>query len=666
MDRVRRSRGRDMSLYQHFDVLYVKDKFPLADNFLVHRLGKLISRRRQLLEYRVTHTQRLRPPVPHQMEPELNLLGIPEESNDGSYPGMTPHQDTKSTVLGTVSRDLSWNNLPSAITKATVQPAHAAITSLEALYPPSITESRTSSASEYTDNQKLHLPPRPLNEDGEPLIQFECPYCGIAKHIPIEPSWAWESHVLRDLQPYVCTFQECDMFDHIAKWSCNVCPSEANEDSPYLSFGTTEGFARHMTSVHKLAKAKLDGSMEAFRYPNSMVEGYCSLCKKYAQKLESHLGRHMEQMALFALPRPSLDDSGCSGSALANCSLSSSMHLSSDPGEESLSSPRMVHSPIQNIAVGSLGEAIRDRDPELEPPKTPDPSTDPHLEVEEMEEYNTGLPESVSNLFPSVALKLLEQISESLVAGSQNDSPPPPVSPSQQSQFLFVSKENAPKGKQGTIAATMPRGREKATQATVGNHGEASWSSSPVAENIAVHEESDTFSPEPNYQYRSLIRKFYSKKPPPISIGDYLSRLHRFCPMSSAVYLATSLHLQRLALEGIYDINRRNIYRLVLAGLRVSAKALEDLSYPHSKFAKVGGVSDSELSRLELAFCFLVGFDLSVTFDILQGHYEMLRDVMEGKATEGEVAEGEVTEGEVPAGQERAGLIWVNATKDNS
>ncbi|KAK8115334.1 hypothetical protein PG999_007403 [Apiospora kogelbergensis] len=130
-----------------------------------------------------------------------------------------------------------------------------------------------------------------------------------------------------------------------------------------------------------------------------------------------------------------------------------------------------------------------------------------------------------------------------------------------------------------------------------------------------------------NLQHSAITRKFYSKAPPPISIEDYLLRMHRFCPMSTAVYLATSLYIFRLAVEErAIPVTRRNCHRLLLAGLRVAMKALEDLSYPHAKVARVGGVSEVELARLEISFCFLAGFELVVGEETLRRHWQALRD----------------------------------------
>lgn len=130
-----------------------------------------------------------------------------------------------------------------------------------------------------------------------------------------------------------------------------------------------------------------------------------------------------------------------------------------------------------------------------------------------------------------------------------------------------------------------------------------------------------------NLQHSAITRKFYSKKPPPIGISDYLLRIHRFCPMSTAVYLATSLYIHRLAVdERAVAVTKRNAHRLLLAGLRVAMKALEDLSYPHAKVARVGGVTEVELARLEISFCFLCGFELVVGAAVLQDHWSNMKN----------------------------------------
>lgn len=131
-----------------------------------------------------------------------------------------------------------------------------------------------------------------------------------------------------------------------------------------------------------------------------------------------------------------------------------------------------------------------------------------------------------------------------------------------------------------------------------------------------------------NVQHSAITRKFYSKHPPAISLDDYLMRIHKFCPMSTAVYLATSFYIHRLAVdERAIPVTRRNCHRLILAGLRVAMKAHEDLSYSHSRFARVGGVSENELGRLEIGFCFLTNFEFKTSKDTLLQHAISLKEI---------------------------------------
>ncbi|KAJ5637302.1 hypothetical protein N7490_007181 [Penicillium lividum] len=129
---------------------------------------------------------------------------------------------------------------------------------------------------------------------------------------------------------------------------------------------------------------------------------------------------------------------------------------------------------------------------------------------------------------------------------------------------------------------------------------------------------------EEAFQLAILSRKFLSKKVPPIPIRDYLIRLHRYCPMSTAVFLATSVYITRMSLvEKVLRVTPKNMHRLVLAGLLVATKALEDLSFPHSRVAKVGGVSEQELSKLEISFCFLANFELRVDAQMLMDEIQL-------------------------------------------
>lgn len=309
-------------------------------------------------------------------------------------------------------------------------------------------------------------------------------------------------------------------------------------------------------------------------------------------------------------------------------------------------------------------------------PPTPVPSTDPLLGIPD-----GAAPSDEHDLFklaPADALKLLAASVELLVrmTGDVPPTPPPKTPTDPQMRAMQAEKENIARSRSETNLARMrlmaisktdspvsvpvPQSdkqvgannvqaynaamaaRLMAQQASLSSTPSSSSPSAPKHESIdGVRLRQDT-TPSPqvdpyliigadsqplNMQHGAITRKFYSKKEPPISIQQYLVRLHQFCPMSTAVYLATSLYIHRLAVEErAIPVTRRNAHRLVLAGLRVAMKALEDLSYPHGKIAKVGGVSEVELARLEISFCFLAGFELVVGEEQMRDHWEGLRN----------------------------------------
>ncbi|TGZ77114.1 cyclin-related 2, partial [Ascodesmis nigricans] len=132
----------------------------------------------------------------------------------------------------------------------------------------------------------------------------------------------------------------------------------------------------------------------------------------------------------------------------------------------------------------------------------------------------------------------------------------------------------------------------------------------------------------------AIAKKFYSKSAPTIPLEPYLFRLHRFCPLSTAVYLTASFYLHKLVMvEQLIELTPLTAHRLLLAALRVASKTIEDLQHAHARFAKVSGCSPEELRRLEVAFCYAMDFDLKVDCEMLEGQYMMLRGAVEGMAT---------------------------------
>jgi hypothetical protein len=178
LDRLKDKVLLESSFYQHFDVLYVKDKFPSLDPDFATRLGKMITRRRQLLYYRYVHDRNLHTDRVEPKSPLPNVLNtkLPEME------ATTAPRRVQSYTLHSKATTFQPRFLPVLSTKKSISPM--------ALYAPSTTESKTSVASSYAGKDlPIEIPPKPTGANGEELKSFECPYCLTTKHITTKHEW---------------------------------------------------------------------------------------------------------------------------------------------------------------------------------------------------------------------------------------------------------------------------------------------------------------------------------------------------------------------------------------------------------------------------------------------------------------------------------------------
>lgn len=125
-----------------------------------------------------------------------------------------------------------------------------------------------------------------------------------------------------------------------------------------------------------------------------------------------------------------------------------------------------------------------------------------------------------------------------------------------------------------------------------------------------------------------IIKRFWSRKPPGIAVWPYLLRIHHYCPMSTSVYLAASLYIYQLCIYvQTIILTPLSVHRLILATLRTACKSIEDINFKQQRFASVTGVTDLDLYRLEVAFLFLIDFDIFIDSTRLQHHLVVLTEL---------------------------------------
>ncbi|KAF1951152.1 hypothetical protein CC80DRAFT_425360, partial [Byssothecium circinans] len=289
-DQIVASERIDKTFFEHYDINHVGGKFPNAPNALIVRLGKAITRRRQYLRYREDHRRKL----------EHGIVSLLQAYNDDAAGTIAPSEHVQSTVASSIPEEMKQTDFNIGLDDdddegEEYEEAH----------------SQTSYATSCAGSTRLKPPPLP--KQGSDYKPFECPIC--FRLTKARNIIAWYSHVYQDLRPYICTFEDCEIPDcsyearhewfqhelqaHRRQWECfEGCPG---------SFPTREGFSEHLQVSHpQLANSKsLDAIMQACERAQRMdTEVECVLCQQQLPsltKLRRHLGKHHQELALFAL-----------------------------------------------------------------------------------------------------------------------------------------------------------------------------------------------------------------------------------------------------------------------------------------------------------------------------------------------------------------------------
>ena len=121
-----------------------------------------------------------------------------------------------------------------------------------------------------------------------------------------------------------------------------------------------------------------------------------------------------------------------------------------------------------------------------------------------------------------------------------------------------------------------------------------------------------------------LIKSFINKNIPSISIKDYLIRLTNYSKINESTIIIVLIYIDRITKLNHFLLTYNNIHKLILAAFILAIKYNEDIYYSMSIYSKIGGVTLSELNKLELEFIKLIGFDLFIQQKLYDKYYNDL------------------------------------------
>nr|XP_043625231.1 cyclin-U4-1-like [Erigeron canadensis] len=109
------------------------------------------------------------------------------------------------------------------------------------------------------------------------------------------------------------------------------------------------------------------------------------------------------------------------------------------------------------------------------------------------------------------------------------------------------------------------------------------------------------------------ISAFHGLTRPTISIQSYLERIFKYANCSPSCYVVAYVYLDRFTQQQpALSVNSFNVHRLLITSVMIAAKFMDDLYYNNAYYAKVGGISTTEMNFLEVDFLFGLGFQLNV------------------------------------------------------
>lgn len=185
----------------------------------------------------------------------------------------------------------------------------------------------------------------------------------------------FREHVLHDLRPYVCTFPHCDLAlfsnkdswfkheldDHRLEWCCQFCS--------HAPWETPENYEAHLRNDHanSLKGINLSVILQSSKQSVSTIStSSCPFCdpqvKNESLPLDTfsfkiHAAKHMEQLALFAIPRTSDVGDGSFTSIRAALALPN-MNDSID-AEKALANKEPEDLPLHHAAYEGRGVEVK-------------------------------------------------------------------------------------------------------------------------------------------------------------------------------------------------------------------------------------------------------------------------------------------------------------------
>ncbi|OMP05071.1 Cyclin P/U [Corchorus olitorius] len=118
---------------------------------------------------------------------------------------------------------------------------------------------------------------------------------------------------------------------------------------------------------------------------------------------------------------------------------------------------------------------------------------------------------------------------------------------------------------------------------------------------------------------------FHGLRAPTISIQQYIDRIFKYGGCSPSCFVIAYIYVDRFVQQTNVHLTSLNVHRLLITSVMVAAKFIDDAYFNNAYYARVGGVSTSEMNRLEMKFLFSLDFRLQVSVNTFQRYCSQLQ-----------------------------------------
>ncbi|KAG8389349.1 hypothetical protein BUALT_Bualt02G0220000 [Buddleja alternifolia] len=135
-------------------------------------------------------------------------------------------------------------------------------------------------------------------------------------------------------------------------------------------------------------------------------------------------------------------------------------------------------------------------------------------------------------------------------------------------------------------------------------------------------------------QTKDVITIFHGLRAPSLSIQQYIDRIFKYSCCSPSCFIIAQIYVDRYIQRTNLYLTSLNIHRLLITGIMVAAKFMDDAFFNNAYYARVGGVSTEELNRLEMKFLFGLDFRLHVSVQTFRKYCSVLKNETTGGIVE--------------------------------